>query len=95
MTTRKPSPATLAARTLGSLGGKAGTEAQDAARRANGARGGRRATTYTLSSVKGQHGTVTGYRAACQRAREVQAEYQAAYGVDVSRPDGTTVYTAP
>ena len=41
MPTRKPSPATLAARVLGSRGGSARTEAQTAARRANGAKGGR------------------------------------------------------
>lgn len=58
-------------------------------------RGSRSATTiYTLSSVKGQHGTVAGYRAACARAREIQSDLQAAYGIDVSHPDGMTVYTA-
>ena len=51
-------------------------------------------TTYTITSAKGNHGTVDGYRAAVARAREIQAEYQAAYGVDVSRPDGRTVFTA-
>lgn len=62
--------------------------------RSNGRLGGRRPTAYTLSSAKGQHGTVSGYRAAVARAREVQAEMQAAYGVDVTAPDGRTVYTA-
>ena len=90
MTTRKPSPATLAARALRAIPSEARSEQS----RANGRRGGRRPTVYTLSSCKGDHGTVTGYRAACRRARRVQAEYQAAYGVDVCRPDGSIAYTA-
>ena len=51
-------------------------------------------TLYTLSSVKGQHGEVSGYRAAVAEARRLQRELQAAYGVDVSRPDGSTAFTA-
>lgn len=70
------------------------SEARSEQSRSNGRLGGRRPTAYTLSSAKGQHGTVSGYRAAVARAREVQAEMQAAYGVDVSRPDGSTAYTA-
>ena len=84
------SPATLAARALRAIPSETRSEAS----RANGARGGRPLTVYTLASAKGQHGTVSGYRAAVARAREVQAEMQAAYGVDVTAPDGRTVYTA-
>ena len=51
-------------------------------------------TLYALSSVKGSHGTALGYRAACARAKELQATLQAAYGVDVHRPDGHLVFTA-
>lgn len=51
-------------------------------------------TTYTLTSVKGHHATVIGYREACRRARDIQATIQAAYGVDVIRPDGSVAYTA-
>jgi hypothetical protein len=50
--------------------------------------------TYTITSVKGRHGEVSGYRAAIARAREVQEEMRAAYGVDVLHPDGRVVYTA-
>lgn len=53
-----------------------------------------RKTTYTLSSCKTADETVTGYREACARARAIQREYQAAYGVSVARPDGHVVYTA-
>lgn len=90
MTTRKPTPATLAARALRAIP----SAARAAASRANGRRGGRKPILYTLSSCKGDHGTVTGYRAAIARARRVQAESQAAYGVDVCRPDGSIAYTA-
>jgi hypothetical protein len=70
------------------------SEARSEQSRSNGAKGGRRPTVYTLTSAKGKHGTVSGYRAAVARARDVQAEMQAAYGVDVTAPDGRTVYTA-
>ena len=51
-------------------------------------------TTYTLTSCKGTW-TVTGTLAEARtRARELQAEYQAAYGITVARPDGRVVYTA-
>lgn len=70
------------------------SERRSEASRSNGARGGR-PTTYALRSVKGSHGEITGTIAeARERAREVQAEMQAAYGVDVVRPDGHVVYTA-
>ena len=50
--------------------------------------------TYRITSAKGDHGTVEGLDAAKTRAREIQAEIQAAFGVDVSDADGLTVYTA-
>ena len=54
-----------------------------------------RPIVYVLSSVKSPcYGRVAGYGAACRMARTIQAQDQAAYGVDVSRPDGLTVYTA-
>ncbi len=70
------------------------SEARSEQSRANGRRGGRRPLVYTLTSAKGKHGTVSGYRAAVARARAVQSAIQAAYGVDVTAPDGRTVYTA-
>ena len=88
--TPQVAPATLAARALGSIS----TPRKASSSAANGRKGGRKPTVYTLSSVKGDHGAVTGYRAAVARAREVQAEMQAAYGVDVCRPDGSIAYTA-
>jgi hypothetical protein len=50
--------------------------------------------TYIITSVKGHHGTVTGYREAVRLAKKLQIILQAAYGVDVSRRDGSTVFTA-
>lgn len=70
------------------------SEARSEQSRANGRRGGRRPLVYALSSVKGPHGYVSGYREAVSRARELQADLQAAYGITVSRPDGSTAYTA-
>lgn len=90
MTTRKPSPASAAARALRAIPSEARSETS----RSNGRRGGRPSTVYTLSSVKGMHGYVSGYREAVSRARELQADLQAAYGITVSRPDGSTAYTA-
>ena len=87
---RSRSGRTLAARALRAIPSEARSEQS----RANGRRGGRRPLVYTLSSVKGMHGYVSGYREAVSRARELQADLQAAYGVVVSRPDGTTAYTA-
>ena len=54
--------------------------------------------TYDLRSVKsagGYHATgIVGYREAIRRAKQIAAEYQPAYGVDVCRrPDGATVRT--
>jgi len=87
---RSRSGRTLAARALRAIPSEARSEQS----RANGRRGGRKATVYTLTSAKGKHGTVSGYRAAVARARAVQSAMQAAYGVDVTAPDGRTVYTA-
>ncbi|MEI7836950.1 MAG: hypothetical protein WCK05_11160 [Planctomycetota bacterium] len=84
---------TGAARLLGARGGAARTAAQAAAGRRNGAKGGR-PTTYQLTSCKGAW-TVTGTIAEARaKARELQSEYQAAYGTAVTRPDGRVVYTA-
>lgn len=85
--------ASAAARVLGARGGAARTPAQAAAGRVNGRKGGR-PTVYQLTSCKGEW-TVTGTLAEARtRARELQAEYQAAYGITVARPDGRVVYTA-
>ena len=49
--------------------------------------------TYTIESIKTPPETVTGYRAAVARARELAAEYQPAWGVWVTRPDGSVAIT--
>ena len=85
--------ASSAARVLGARGGAAKTPAQAAASKRNGARGGR-PTTYTLASCKGEWPVTGSLNEARARARELQAEYQAAYGITVARPDGRVVYTA-
>jgi len=69
------------------------SETRAAASRTNGSRGGR-PTTYRLESVKGTWEVTGSIGQARARARELQAEYQAAYGIAVVRADGKTVYTA-
>lgn len=49
--------------------------------------------TYTVESVKTVPEQVVGYRAAVERAREINREYQPAFGVTVSGADGITIIT--
>lgn len=91
MTTTRPSPATLAARALGSIS----TPRKARASRANGAKGGRPGATYGVSAVHGDYyEPAVGLVAAKAAARAMLARIPGAGEVEVVSPDGRTVYTA-